>query len=102
MAVKAVGVGNVEHIAQAQLVVGVVDQRDTFGVFIYPAPKPLVPQFQFRAGSRRGFLRVDQHLIVKSIFIVPAGCFQKVQPVSALVGKPLCGLFRQRQYEFQR
>ena len=102
MAVKAVGVGNVEHIAQAQLVVGVVDQRDTFGVFIYPAPKPLVPEIQFRAGSRLGFLRVDQHLVVERIFVVPAGCFQKVQPVTALVGKPLRCQFRQRQYEFQR
>ena len=102
MAVKAVGIGNIEYIAQTQLVVGIVDQCDTFGVFIYPAPKPLVPQFQFRAGGRLGFLRVDQHLVVKRIFVVPAGSFQKVQPVTALVGKLLRGAFCQREYEFQR
>ena len=49
-----------------------------------------------------GFLRVDQHLIVKSVFIVPTGSFQKMQPVTALVGKLLRGAFCQRQYEFQR
>lgn len=88
--VSAACVGYVEHIAQAGLIAGGVDDGYTFAAAPDIALHFLVPKIIFRAGCGFGTLCVDHELFIVRVFIEPRGGGQKVRPRNMTAGELRC------------
>ena len=62
-------VGNIEHIAQAGPVAGIVHQGDPLGAAPYIPPHFFVPQIVLGAGGGVRALGVNHHLLMERIFV---------------------------------
>ncbi len=75
------GVGNIEHIAQAGPVAGIVHQGDPLGAAPYIPPHFFVPQIVLGAGGGVRALGVNHHLLVEWVFIKAGGGGEKSRPL---------------------
>ena len=63
------GVGNIEHIAQAGLVTGIIYQGNTLGATTHIPAHSLIPQVVLSAGGGIRALGVNHHLFMERIFV---------------------------------
>ena len=96
-----IGVGHVEQILQPRFVAAVVNNGNTLGVFIDPAPEPAVPKLHWRACSSIRTLGMDEHLLMERIFVEPRGGVEEAFPVVNGLGKLLCGLRRKLRHDMK-
>ena len=75
------GVGNIEHIAQAGLVAGIVHQGNTLGATAHIPSHFFIPQVILGAGGGIRALGVNHHLLVEWVFIKAGGGGEKSRPL---------------------
>ncbi|MCI6935094.1 MAG: hypothetical protein MR762_00330 [Clostridiales bacterium] len=75
------GVGNIEHIAQAGPVAGIVHQSDPLGAAPYIPPHFFVPQIVLGAGGGVRALGVNHHLLMERVFIKAGSRGKKCCPL---------------------
>ena len=75
------GVGNIEHIAQAGPVAGIVHQGDTLGATAHIPSHFFIPQVILGAGGGIRALGVNHHLLVEWVFIKAGGGGEKSRPL---------------------
>ena len=75
------GVGNIEHIAQAGLVAGIVYQGNTLGATAHIPSHFFIPQVILGAGGGIRALGVNHHLLVEWVFIKAGGGGEKSRPL---------------------
>lgn len=81
------GVGNIEHIAQAGAVPGIVHQSDTLGAAPHIPAHFFIPQIIFRAGGSVGALGIDQQLFMERVLVKAGGGGQKSRPFLPAAGE---------------
>lgn len=86
---SVVGIRNIEHIADTVWKVGAAQQGNTGGSPVYPAAQS-VPHADFRTGGGIRALGVDQHLLLKAVFVILGGGPQE-SGVVAGIGCDLLG-----------
>lgn len=82
------GVGNIEHIAQAGPVAGIVHQSDPLGAAPYIPPHFFVPQIVLGAGGGVRALGVNHHLFMEWVFVEAGGSSEKGCPFFPAAHKP--------------
>ena len=82
------GVGNIEHIAQAGPVAGIVHQGDPLGTAPHIPPHFVIPQIILGAGSGVRALGVNHHLFMERIFVEAGGSREKGRPFLPAAHKP--------------
>ena len=82
------GVGNIEHIAQAGPVAGIVHQSDPLGAAPYIPPHFFVPQIVLGAGGGVRALGVNHHLLMERIFVEAGGGGKKGCPFFPAAHQP--------------
>ena len=75
------GIGNIEHIAQAKLVAGIVHQGNTLGATAHIPSHFFIPQVILGAGGGIRALGVNHHLLVEWVFIKAGGGGEKSRPL---------------------
>ena len=93
----AVGIGNIENIAQLVGNIPVNQQGDALCAFVDPSSK-LIPHLDLRTGSSIGFLSVDQQLLLKAVLVVVCGGVQECQEPFG-VGGYAQGLLRRHFFD---
>ncbi len=93
----AVGVGQVEDMAQLIDRADRCQERDTFRAAIHPAPQS-VPGLYISAGGCIRFLCEDEKLVIKTVFVVVGGAFQKGHIGRRADRNIVCRLSRQCRY----
>ena len=86
IAVPAVGVGNIENVAELIRNIPVNEQGDTFRAFVDPSSE-LIPRFNLRTRRSGRPLRIDKDLIRKAVFIVVRRRFEECHILSGRRGK---------------
>ena len=81
-------VGNIEHIAQAGPVAGIVHQGDTLGATTHIPAHFVVPQVVLGAGDGVRALGVNHHLLMERIFVEAGGSSEKGRPFLPAAHKP--------------
>ena len=81
-------VGNIEHIAQAGSVTGIVHQGDTLGTAPHIPAHFLVPQIVLGTGGGVRALGINHHLFMERIFVETAGGNEKGRPFLPAAHKP--------------
>ncbi|MDF1494571.1 hypothetical protein [Caproiciproducens sp. CPB-2] len=88
------GIGNIKVVLESvTAVVFVIENRNAFCPFVHPSAKLLVPLFNFKDGGGVGALGVNQDLLVKAAFVVPAGRMQERRPRGGGIRYGLYGRF---------
>ena len=82
------GVGNIEHIAQAGPVAGIVHQGDTLGATAHIPSHFFIPQVVLGAGGGVRALGVNHHLLMERIFVEAGGGSEKGRPFLPAAHKP--------------
>ena len=82
------GVGNIEHIAQAKLVAGIVHQGNTLGATAHIPSHFFIPQVILGAGGGIRALGVKHHLLMERIFVEAGGSSEKGRPFLPAAHKP--------------
>ena len=82
------GVGNIEHIAQAKLVAGIVHQGNTLGATAHIPSHFFIPQVILGAGGGVRALGVNHHLLMERIFVEAGGGGKKGCPFFPAAHKP--------------
>ena len=82
------GVGNIEHIAQAGPVAGIVHQGDPLGASPHIPAHFFVPQIVLGAGGGVRALGIDHHLLMERIFVEAGGGGKKGCPFFPAAHKP--------------
>ena len=88
------GVGNIEHIAQAGPVAGIVHQGDALGAAPDIAAHAVIPQVVLGAGGGVRALGVDHHLLMERILVEAGGGGEKARPFLPAAGELDCHLLR--------
>ena len=86
------GVGQIEHIPQAQPVARIVQQGDALGPAPDIAVHPVIPDIVRRAGGGVGALGIDHKLVGVGVLVQPAGCRQKARPALPVSGQAAGGV----------
>lgn len=73
-------VGYIEHIFEAWIIAGGIDQGDTRGTTLYIAIHLFVPDFIISAGNRFRTLGIDHKLLMVRVFVYPCHRSQKGSP----------------------
>ena len=82
------GVGNIEHIAQAGPVAGIVHQGDTLGTTAHIPSHFFIPQVVLGAGGGVRALGVNHHLFMEWVFVEAGGSSKKGRPFLPTSHKP--------------
>ncbi len=82
------GVGNIEHIAQAGPVAGIVHQGDTLGATAHIPSHFFIPQVVLGAGGGVRALGVNHHLFMGWVFVEAGGSSEKGCPFFPASHKP--------------
>lgn len=82
----------IEHIPQARLIAGIVQQGDTLGAAPDITPHSLIPQIKFRAGCCIRALSENHELIVVIVLIHSCRRGQIVRPCPMVTDNILRGL----------
>ena len=82
------GIGNIEHIAQAKLVAGIVHQGNTLGATAHIPAHFFIPQVVLGAGGGVRALGVNHHLLMERIFVEAGGGSEKGRPFLPAAHKP--------------
>ena len=81
------GIGNIEHIAQAKLVAGIVHQGNTLGATAHIPSHFFIPQVILGAGGGIRALGVDHELVGKRGLVQPGCGGQVVRPAFPIPGQ---------------
>ena len=82
------GVGNIEHIAQARLVAGIVHQSDPLGTTAHIPAHFVIPQVVLSAGGGIRALGINHHLFMERVLIKAGGSGKKCCPFLPAAHKP--------------
>ena len=82
------GIGNIEHIAQARLVAGIVHQGNTLGATAHIPAHFFIPQVVLGTGGGVRALGVNHHLFMERIFVEAGGGSEKGRPFLPAAHKP--------------
>ena len=74
------GIGNIEHIAQARLVAGIVHQGNTLGATAHIPAHFFIPQVVLGTGGGIRALGVNHHLFMEWVFVEAGGSGEKGRP----------------------
>ena len=75
------GVRNVEHIAQAGLVAGIIHQGNALGATAHIPAHFVIPQGVLGAGGSVRALGIDHHLLMERVLIQAGGSSEKGRPL---------------------
>jgi len=81
------GVGNIEHIAQAGPVAGIVHQGDALGTAPHIPAHAVIPQVILGAGGSVRALGVDHQLFIVGVLIQSCGGGEKARPLLPAAGE---------------
>ena len=84
------GVGNIEHIAQAGSVPGIIHQSDPLGTAPYITAHLFIPQVVLCTGGSVGTLGIDQQLFMEWILVKTGSGGQKPRPLLPAAGELGC------------
>ena len=82
------GIGNIEHIAQAKLVAGIVHQGNTLGATAHIPSHFFIPQVVLGAGGGVRALGVNHHLFMEWVFVEAGGSSEKGCPFFPAAHQP--------------
>lgn len=82
------GVRNIEYIAQAGPVAGIVHQGDALGTAPHIPAHPVVPQVVLGAGGGVRALGVNHHLLMERVFVEAGGGGEEPRPFLPATHKP--------------
>src|SRR5699024_3022125 len=94
------GVGNIEHIAQAGPVPGIVHQGDALGTAPHIPAHAVIPQVVLGAGGSVRALSVDHQLLMEWILLEPGSSGEKARPLLPTAGELDRDLLRHLRVHF--
>ena len=94
------GIGNIEHIAQARLVAGIVHQGNTLGATAHIPAHFFIPQVILGAGGGIRALGVNHHLLMERVLIKASGSGKKSRPFLPAAHKLGCHLISHLRIHF--